>query len=342
MSRIVTFGEIMLRLMPEDGHRLLQNDRLEATFGGGEANVAVSLANFGLNAAYVTALPENAVGQAAINAMRYFGVDTSMILRQGDRMGVYFVEKGQSQRPSKVLYDRKYSAISMAARSDFDWDAIFEGAAWFHFTGITPALSDELKGACLDACRAAKARGITISCDLNYRKNLWSREKAGQVMGELVPYVDVLIANEEDSADVFGIHAEHTDINSGKLDVEGYKSVARQLVERFHCEKVAITLRESLSASDNNWSGMLYDGATGEISISKKYAIRIVDRVGGGDSFGSGLIYALLSGYDNQGAVEYAAAASALKHTIEGDFNMVSVAEVKSLMGGNASGRVQR
>ena len=202
-----------------------------------------------------------------------------------------------------------------------------------------PPLSDSTAAVTLEACKAAKARGVKISCDLNYRKNLWSREKAGQVMGELVPYVDVLIANEEDSADVFGIHAEHTDINSGKLDVEGYKSVARQLVERFHCEKVAITLRESLSASDNNWSGMLYDGATGEISISKKYAIRIVDRVGGGDSFGSGLIYALLSGYDNQGAVEYAAAASALKHTIEGDFNMVSVAEVKSLMGGNASGR---
>ena len=245
-------------------------------------------------------------------------------------------------RPSKVVYDRADSAIANVKPGDFDWDKIFEGADWFHWTGITPALSDGTAAVTLEACKAAKARGVKISCDLNYRKNLWSREKAGQVMGELVPYVDVLIANEEDSADVFGIHAEHTDINSGKLDVEGYKSVARQLVERFHCEKVAITLRESLSASDNNWSGMLYDGATGEISISKKYAIRIVDRVGGGDSFGSGLIYALLSGYDNQGAVEYAAAASALKHTIEGDFNMVSVAEVKSLMGGNASGRVQR
>ena len=342
MAKIVTFGEIMLRLAPQGYPRFQQAHCFDAVYGGAEANVAVSLANYGMDAHYVTAVPSNPIGDAAMNALRTFGVDVSDVVRSNKRLGIYFCEKGVSMRPSKVVYDRADSAIANVKPGDFDWDKIFEGADWFHWTGITPALSDSTAAVTLEACKAAKARGVKISCDLNYRKNLWSREKAGQVMGELVPYVDVLIANEEDSADVFGIHAEHTDINSGKLDVEGYKSVARQLVERFHCEKVAITLRESLSASDNNWSGMLYDGATGEISISKKYAIRIVDRVGGGDSFGSGLIYALLSGYDNQGAVEYAAAASALKHTIEGDFNMVSVAEVKSLMGGNASGRVQR
>ena len=340
--KVVTFGELMVRLQPFNYERFVQANSLEFTFGGGEANVAVSLANYGLDAAFVTKLPAHAIGQAAVNSLRRYGVDTSMITRGGDRVGIYYNEKGASQRGSVCIYDRANSAIQLAQPSDFDWDKIFEGVDWFHFTGITPALGANVVEICLEACKAAKAHGVKISCDLNYRKNLWTREKAGQVMGELVPYVDVLIANEEDSADVFGIKAEHTDINSGKLDVEGYKSVARQLVERFGCEKVAITLRESLSASDNNWSGMLYDGKSGEISISKKYAIRIVDRVGGGDSFGSGLIYALLAGYDNEGAVNYAAAASALKHTIEGDFNMVTVDEVKSLMGGNASGRVQR
>ena len=340
--KVVTFGELMVRLQPFNYERFVQANSLEFTFGGGEANVAVSLANYGLDAAFVTKLPAHAIGQAAVNSLRRYGVDTSMITRGGDRVGIYYNEKGASQRGSVCIYDRANSAIQLAQPSDFDWEKIFEGVDWFHFTGITPALGENVVEICREACKAAKAHGVKISCDLNYRKNLWTREKAGQVMGELVPYVDVLIANEEDSADVFGIKAEHTDINSGKLDVEGYKSVARQLVERFGCEKVAITLRESLSASDNNWSGMLYDGKSGEISISKKYAIRIVDRVGGGDSFGSGLIYALLAGYDNEGAVNYAAAASALKHTIEGDFNMVTVDEVKSLMGGNASGRVQR
>ncbi len=340
MSKIVTFGEIMLRLMPEDGHRLLQNDRLEATFGGGEANVAVSLANFGLDAAYVTALPQNDVGQAAINAMRYFGVDTSKILRQGERMGVYFVEKGQSQRPSKVLYDRKYSAISMAARSDFDWDAIFEGATWFHFTGITPALSDALKGACLDACKAAKARGITISCDLNYRKNLWSTEAAYETMTQLVPYVDVCIANEEDAEKVLGISAKDTDVGAGKLSQEGYRDVAREISQRYGCSSVAITLRSSISANDNNWAGMLYTG--GEFYDSKSYNIHLWDRVGGGDSFGAGLIYAMSENYAPQDVINFAVAASCLKQTIQGDFNRVSVAEVKNLMGGDGSGRVQR
>ncbi|MBQ2463065.1 MAG: sugar kinase, partial [Clostridia bacterium] len=262
--------------------------------------------------------------------------------RGGDRLGIYYCEKGASMRPSKVVYDRANSAIATAKPGDFDWDAIFEGATWFHWTGITPALSDDTAAVTLEACKAAKAKGITISCDLNYRKNLWSREKAGKVMSELVPYVDVIIANEEDAADVFGIHAEATDINSGKLNVDGYKSVARQLVERFGAKKVAITLRESISANDNNWSGMLYDAQTGEIAVSKKYPIHIVDRVGGGDSFGAGLIYSQVNGMSLQDSVEFAVAASALKHTVEGDFSYISLDEVKTLMGGNASGRVVR
>lgn len=342
MAKIVTFGEIMLRLAPQGYQRFQQAHCFDAVYGGAEANVAVSLANYGMDAHYVTAVPSNPIGDAAMNALRTFGVDVSDVVRSNKRLGIYFCEKGVSMRPSKVVYDRADSAIANVKPGDFDWDKIFEGADWFHWTGITPALSDSTAAVTLEACKAAKARGVKISCDLNYRKNLWSREEAGRVMGEIVPMVDVLIANEEDAADVFGIHAAETDISAGKLNVEGYRSVASQLVERFGCKLVAITLRESISASDNNWSGMLYDGADGEMYVSKKYAIRLVDRLGGGDSFGSGLIYALLSGYSRQEAVEYAAAASALKQTIEGDVNRVSVAEVRSLMGGNASGRVQR
>ena len=330
----------MLRLMPEDGHRLLQNDRLEATFGGGEANVSVSLANFGLDTAYVTALPKNDVGQAAINAMRYFGVDTSKILRQGERMGVYYVEKGQAQRPSKVTYDRKYSAISMAAREDFNWDEIFEGATWFHFTGITPALSQALREACMDACKAAKARGITVSCDLNYRKNLWSTQEAYDTMTKLMPYVDVCIANEEDAEKVLGISAKDTDVSTGKLSKEGYKGVAEEICQKYGCKTVAITLRSSISANDNDWAAMLYTG--GAFYFSKTYHIHLWDRVGGGDSFGAGLIYAASQGYEPQQCIEFAVAASCLKQTIQGDFNRVSVAEVENLMKGDGSGRVQR
>ncbi len=340
MGKIITFGEIMLRLMPEDGHRLLQNDRLEATFGGGEANVAVSLANYGEDAAYVTALPDNAVAQACINSMRYFGVDTSMILRQGERMGVYYVEKGQSQRPSKVIYDRKYSAISQVKRGDFDWDKIFEGADWFHFTGITPALSEELRVICLDACQAAKKHGVTISCDLNYRKNLWSTQEAFDTMTKLVPYVDVCIANEEDADKVLGIKAKNTDVDSGVLSADGYREVAAEISRKYGCSKVAITLRSSISANDNKWAGMLY--SDGEYYFSKSYDIRIWDRVGGGDSFGGGLIYALHHGKSGQDAIEFAIAASCLKHSIQGDFNRVTVSEVESLMHGSGSGRVQR
>ena len=340
MARIVTFGEIMLRLCPEDGHRLLQTNWLEATFGGGEANVAVSLANFGEDVAYVTALPKNDVGQACINSMRYFGVDTRKILRQGDRIGVYYCEKGQAQRPSKVIYDRKYSSISMAKREDFNWDEIFEGAEWFHFTGITPALSDALKDICLDACEAARRLGVKISCDLNYRKNLWSTEEACATMSKLVPYFDLCIANEEDAEKVLGISAKDTDVSTGKLSREGYKEVATELCSRYGCKKVAITLRQSISANDNKWSAMLYDGT--DFFFSKTYDIRIWDRVGGGDSFGAGLIYSLVNGKDSAYAIEFAVAASCLKHTIQGDFNRTTLAEAEALMKGNGSGRVQR
>ena len=260
-KRVITFGEIMLRLAPEGYYRFVQADRLGATCGGGEANVAVSLANYGLDAAFVTKLPSHEIGQAAVNSLRRYGVDTSAIVRGGSRIGIYYLEKGASQRPSKVIYDRAGSSIAEASRSDFDWKAIFEGADWFHFTGITPALNDEVAAICLDACKAAKEAGIPISCDLNYRNKLWSKEKAGQVMGELCKYVDVCIANEEDAADVFGIKAANTDVTAGEVNREGYKDVAKQLADRFGFSKVAITLRESISANDNLWSAMLYDGA---------------------------------------------------------------------------------
>ena len=339
-KRVITFGEIMLRLAPEGYYRFVQAESFGATYGGGEANVAVSLANFGLDAAFVTKLPRHEIGQAAVNSLRRYGVDTSLITRGGDRVGIYFLEKGASQRPSKVIYDRAGSSIATAEASDFDWDAIFEGADWFHFTGITPALGAGIAEICLDACRAAKARGIKISCDLNYRKKLWTRDEARRVMSKLCEYVDVCIANEEDAKDVFGIEAENTDITGGRLNHEGYKSVARQLADRFHFETVAITLRTSISASENNWAAMLYTGE--KYYFSREYNIKIVDRVGGGDSFGAGLIYSILSGKASQDALEFAVAASCLKHSIEGDFNQVSVAEVETLSGGDGSGRVQR
>lgn len=340
MSRVVTFGEIMLRLAPNGYYRFFQNDQLQATFGGGEANVAVSLANFGMDVSYITKLPAHAIGQGAVDALRSFGVNTDDIVRGGDRIGIYYLEKGASQRGSVCIYDRAHSAIQEAIPSDFDWDRIFEGTEWFHFTGITPALGANLVEICRQACQAARKKGITISCDLNYRGKLWTKEQAKEVMTELCQYVDVCIANEEDAKDVFGIAAENTDIYGGKLDMGGYKSVAKQLKEQFDFEKVAITLRTSLSASDNDWAGLLYDGK--EFCFSKGYHLHIVDRVGGGDSFGAGLIYALMNGKSTQDAIEFAVAASALKHSIEGDFNRVSVAEVEKLVGGDGSGRVQR
>ena len=340
MKKVITFGELMLRLAPENYLRFVQSEKYEATFGGAEANVAVSLANYGMDASFVSKLPTHEIGQAAVNSLRKFGVDTGKIVRGGERVGIYYCEKGASQRPSKVVYDRAGSSIATASRSDFDWDEIFKDADWFHFTGITPALSDEVAYICKEACKAAKAKNITVSCDLNFRKKLWTKEKAGQVMGELCKYVDYCIANEEDAKDVFGIEADNTDIYGGKLDKNGYISVAKKLTERFDFKGVAITLRESKSASDNDWSGMLF--TAGEAYFSKKYSIHIVDRVGGGDSFGAGLIYSLLSGYTAQETIEFAVAASCLKHSIEGDYNLVSLAEVKNLAGGDGSGRVQR
>ncbi|MFA5449595.1 MAG: sugar kinase [Clostridia bacterium] len=338
--KIVTFGEIMLRLAPEGYTRFLQADKYLATYGGGEANVAVSLAGFGADVEFVTKLPNNPIGQGGVNSLRKFGVGIEHIARGGERTGIYFLEKGASQRGSLVVYDRAYSAIAAATEDDFDWEKIFSGADWFHFTGITPALSKGMAEITLTAAKQAKAAGLTVSCDLNYRKKLWTKDEARKTMSKLMPYVDVLIANEEDAGDVFGITAANTDIVGGKLSEQGYKEVAKELANRFGFKYTAITLRESISASDNNWSALLYHG--GNFYRSKEYAIRIVDRVGGGDSFGAGLIYSLLQNHDAQKAIEFAVAASCLKHTIEGDFNLVSVSEVESLAGGNAAGRVSR
>jgi len=338
--KVITFGEIMLRLAPEGYYRFVQAETYGATYGGGEANVAVSLAGFGIDAAFVTKLPKHEIGQGAVNRLREFGVDTSLIVRGGDRVGIYFLEKGASQRPSKVIYDRAHSAIATAAEADFDWDKIFKDVNWFHFTGITPALSDNAAAICMAAVKAARAKNITVSCDINYRANLWTREKACDVMSKLMEYVDVCIANEEDASDVFGIKASGSDVTTGKISHDGYKEVATALIKKFKFKQAAITLRESISANDNNWGAMLCTGE--EFYFSKKYAVHIVDRVGGGDSFGAGLIYANLKGMLYDEGLEFAVAASCLKHTIEGDFNLVSADEVKKLAAGNASGRVQR
>jgi len=340
--KVVTFGELMLRLAPEGYLRFIQSNKFEATFGGAEANVAVSLANYNQDVSFVSKLPNNEIGQMAINSLRQYGVNTSHIIRGGDRVGIYYCEKGASQRPSKVIYDRANSSIALAKKEDFDWDKIFEDADWFHFTGITPALSKEVAEITLEACKAAKEKGIVVSCDLNFRKKLWSNKEANETMNKLCKYVDICIANEEDAKDAFAIEAKDTDINTGKLNKEGYVSVAEQLCQRFNFKYVAITLRESISANDNNWSAMLYNGKEGKAYFSKKYAIHIVDRVGGGDSFGAGLIYALRNSYKDQDAIEFAVAASCLKHSIEGDYNLVSLEEVKALANGDASGRVKR
>lgn len=340
--KVVTFGELMLRLAPEGYLRFIQSNKFEATFGGAEANVAVSLANYNQDVSFVSKLPNNEIGQMAINSLRQYGVNTSHVIRGGDRVGIYYCEKGASQRPSKVIYDRANSSIALASKEDFDWDVIFNDADWFHFTGITPALSKEVAEITLEACKAAKEKGIVVSCDLNFRKKLWSNKEANETMSKLCKYVDICIANEEDAKDVFAIEAKDTDINTGKLNKEGYVSVAEQLCQRFNFKYVAITLRESISANDNNWSAMLYNAKEGKAYFSKKYAIHIVDRVGGGDSFGAGLISALRNSYKDQDAIEFAVAASCLKHSIEGDYNLVSLEEVKALANGDASGRVKR
>ena len=340
--KIVTFGELMLRLQPYNYERFVQCDHVEFTFGGGEANVAVSLANYGMDASFVTKLPTHSIGQAAVNSLRRYGVDTSKIVRGGDRVGIYFNEKGASQRGSVCIYDRAHSAIQTASESDFDWDTIFEGVDWFHFTGITPALGKNLVEICKQACKAAKARGLTVSCDLNYRKNLWKYGKeAKEVMCELAKYVDVIIANEEDCQKSLGIQNNQS-VESGELDTKKYEELAKNVLSQYpNASKIAITLRESKSATHNNWSACIYNRK--EFYVSKKYEIKnIIDRVGGGDSFAGGLIYGLNNYDEDSNALEFAVAASCLKHSVLGDFNRVSLSEVKALMGGDGSGRVQR
>lgn len=339
-KKVVTMGEIMLRLSTPGFQRFAQAESLDVVYGGGEANVAVSLANYGLDAYYVTKLPQNPIGQAAINSLRKFGVNTDFVARGGERIGIYFLETGASMRASNVVYDRAHAAIADATAEDFDFDAIFEGADWFHFTGITPALSEEAAKLTEEALKAAKKHGVTVSVDLNYRKKLWTPEKAKSVMTNLMQYVDVCIGNEEDAEKVLGFKPGETDVTKGELELEGYKDIFKQMQETFNFQYVATTLRESHSASDNGWSAMIYDG--NEFYVSKKYDIRIVDRVGGGDSFSGGLIYGLATGQNFKDALEFAVAASALKHTIPGDVNLVSVDEVMTLVKGDASGRVQR
>jgi 2-dehydro-3-deoxygluconokinase len=342
MTRVVTFGEVMLRLMSPGFERLFQSPLLEATFGGAEANVAVSLAQFGLPVSFVTALPSNPLGDSALQQVRGFGVDTSFIRRSGDRIGIYFLETGANQRPSRVTYDRSGSSIATAKRGDFDWDAIFDGATWFHVSGVTPAISASAAGLTLDAVQAAAAKGVTVSCDYNYRKNLWRYgQKAPDVMREIVRHVKVGIANEEDCEKCLGIPSD-VDVTSGDLDVDRYRRTAERVFESFpNIEKQVITLRESRSADNNGWSAVLHNGT--ELFQSRHYEITdIVDRVGGGDSFAAGLIYGLTTYNDDRKALEFATAASCLKHSISGDFNRVSVTEVEALMAGDASGRVQR
>lgn len=340
MRKIVCFGEIMGRLCPPGFKKVLQATSFDVTFAGGEANVAVSLANYGADVSFVSKLPENDLGKLVKRILKGYDVDVTDVVDGGERLGMYYVEKGASQRPSKVIYDRKYSSISMAKPSDFDWDKILDGATWFHTTGITPALSDECIEITKEALKKCKERGITVSCDLNYRKNLWSQEKAKTVMSELMQYVDVCIGNEEDAEKVLGISASDTDVTAGEINRAGYTEVAEKIIDQYGCKTVAITLRESYSASVNGWSALLYKG--GKSYFSKKYDIQLVDRVGGGDSFVGGLLYALNFRTEPQDQIEFAVAASCLKHTIEGDFNQVTVPEVETLMGGDGSGRVQR
>ena len=342
MAKVVTFGEIMLRLAPPGFERLLQSPVLSATFGGGEANVAVSLAQFGLESWYVTRLPKHAIGDAAIKALRAEGVRTEAILRGGDRVGIYFTETGASQRASTVVYDRAHSAISEIPAGQIDWSHVFAGSSWFHVTGITPALGDRAIACTEEALRAAKAAGAKISIDLNFRKKLWSEAQAQAVMRRLVMGVDVLIANEEDLQSCLGVRVAGADVTGGHLDLESYRAAAQSVATDFGANLVAITLRESLSASDNGWSAVLWDATTQVFHQSQHVDIRLVDRIGGGDSFAAGLIYGLVSGRSAEAALRFAVAAGALKQTIPGDFNRVSVEEVDRLVGGDASGRVQR
>ena len=359
MKRVVTFGEIMLRLAPRGYERFLQSPSFEATFGGAEANVAISLANFGMDAAFVTKIPENPIGRAALDELKKFGVGVDFAAFGGERLGIYYMEKGAGPRPSLCVYDRKNSAVSQAAPGDFDWSVIFKGAAAFHFTGITPALSKNCAAICMEAVKAAKKAGVLVFCDLNFRQKLWTKAQAKKTMTELCRYVDVCVLNESDAADVFGIKAARSNIKEGKLCAQGYQEVAAVLFKNFPFKAVAISQRESYSASFNGWSGLYFErpaqgkkASAGQKSAgglgapkmfsSKKYELPIVDRVGGGDAFAAGIIYGALNKLGGQKTVDFAAASGALQQTIEGDFNRVSVAEVERLAGGDSSGRVLR
>lgn len=340
--KVVSFGEIMLRLSPDGYYKLFQKPELNTSFCGAEANVAVALSNFGDEAEFVTALPDNDIGRAACRELMRYGVKTDNIVYTGDRLGIFFAEKGASQRPSKVIYDRKNSAIASADPSSFDWEKIFDGADWFHITGITPALSDSLAKISVDAVKAAKKAGLTVSCDINYRSKLWSAEKARPVMTEIMQYVDVCIGNEEDTEIVFGIKAGTTDVTKGQLDTDGYKKSLQTVAETFGCKIVAYSQRKSYSASDNGWSGIIYDDEKKQVYTSAQYDIRITDRIGGGDAFASGLIYALHNNILPENAIETAAAAGCLDQTLEGDFCLFGINDVFDLAGGNSSGRVKR
>jgi 2-dehydro-3-deoxygluconokinase len=341
-KRVVTFGELLLRLSPPGHERLLQSPLLHATFGGGEANVAVSLAHFGFDSCFVSRLPANAIGDAAVRALRAEGVDTSGILRGGDRVGIYFAETGASQRPSLVVYDRARSAVSELGAADVRWRELLRGAAWFHTSGITPALAPGTAECTRAALSAAREAGATVSVDLNYRRKLWSESEAQRVMQPCMRDVDLVIANEEDLQTVLGVAVARADVEKGRFDPAAYGAAAERVVAQFGVKRVAITLRESLSASDNGWSALLYDAATKTLHRGPRYVVRLIDRIGGGDSFAAGLIYALVDGQPPERALRFAVAASALKQTIPGDFNRVSVAEVERLAAGDESGRVQR
>ena len=343
MAKVITMGEIMLRLSTPSHERFIQADNFDVNYGGGEANVAVSLAGFGHDAQFVTAVPDNEIGECALAALRKYQVGTKYVAKEGERLGIYFLESGSSVRPSKVIYDKAHSSISTVRPEAFDFDQIFEGVDWFHFTGITPAISDSAAELTEAALKKAKEHGVKVSVDLNFRKKLWTSEKAQQVMTRLMKYVDVCIGNEEDANLVLGFKPEGSDVTSGNLKLSGYQSIFEQMTQKFGFEYCVSSLRVSRSASDNGWSACIYSGKTGEFYHSREYSITpIVDRVGGGDSFAAGVICGLLDGKDFKEALEFGVAASALKHTIPGDINLVSRKEVETLAGGDASGRVQR
>lgn len=338
--KMLGFGDFIVRLSPPGYERFFQASRFNINYTGAEANVAVALAHMGVKAAFVTRLPENDIARAGIGELRRHGVDTSRIVFGGDRMGIFYLEKGAAQRPSRIVYDRKHSAVAESSPACYDWRAILSGIAWFHITGITPALGSGLPEICIEACRTARELGTTVSCDLNYRKNLWTSEAAGAVMKRIMPYIDVLLANEEDVEKVLGIKAVGSDVMRGVLDDRGYAETARRIEREYGIHTVAISMRRSLSASDNDWGAVLYRDQ--KAYFSKRYMIHLVDRVGGGDSFAAGLIYGLMNQFDSQHTIEYAAAASCLKQTMEMDFSLSTAEEVEKLVGGNGTGRVER